>query len=121
MNSQNAPFAIRLLRWFCHPDLIEDVEGDLNELFEEKLGIHSSIKEKWLLWMDVLKLFRLGIMRPFEGNYQLNRYGMSKNYFKISMRSMARNRLFTSINVRACCQYVCGFVDDCVYFEFTVL
>jgi hypothetical protein len=28
---------LRFLHWFCHPDLIEDVEGDLMELYEENV------------------------------------------------------------------------------------
>ena len=29
--------ALRFFRWFCHPDYVEDIEGDLLERFEDKV------------------------------------------------------------------------------------
>ena len=36
MKRQPPLWADRFLVWFCRPDLLEDLQGDLYELFEEK-------------------------------------------------------------------------------------
>jgi len=35
-NIQPPRLPLRALRWFCSPELLEDVEGDLNELFRAR-------------------------------------------------------------------------------------
>ncbi len=35
--SQPPRWAQRLLRWYCRPDLLEDLQGDLNEYFARNL------------------------------------------------------------------------------------
>ncbi len=90
---------LRFFRWYCHPDYQEDIEGDLMERFENKVEEKGIKAAKWGIIKDVIQLFRPGIIRSLEGNYQLNQYSMFRNYFKTAYRSMARNSLFTVINV----------------------
>lgn len=49
--------------------------------------------------MDVLKLFRPGIIRNFEGTKKLNYYGMFKYNLKIAWRSAIRQKQFTLLNL----------------------
>lgn len=56
---------LHFLRWFCHPELIEDVEGDLFELYDKRL-LKSAKKARIWFWMDILLLFRPGIIRNLE-------------------------------------------------------
>ena len=49
--------------------------------------------------IDVLLLFRRGIIRPAEGYKNLNNYGMYKSYFKISWRNLVRNKVYSLINI----------------------
>ena len=37
MNSKQPKFAIRLLHWFCDSQYLEEVEGDLEEIFDDNL------------------------------------------------------------------------------------
>jgi putative ABC transport system permease protein len=100
MNDPTPPkLPLHLLRWFCQPDLLEDVEGDLNELFERAVEKKGMRKAKWTYIWEVLKLFRSGIIKPSEGTYRLNHYGMFKNYFKVSVRNLVRNKTYTTINL----------------------
>ncbi|NJN41643.1 MAG: hypothetical protein HC811_04805 [Flammeovirgaceae bacterium] len=46
-------FWLRFLRWFCSPAIVEDVEGDLIELFRARAANHPK-KAKWLFIRDVL-------------------------------------------------------------------
>ncbi|MEQ6122116.1 ABC transporter permease [Reichenbachiella sp. MALMAid0571] len=99
MKPQDSSFAIRFLRWFCHPDLLEDIEGDLNELYEKKVEEKGITTAKWFYFLEVVKLFRSEIIKNGEAYNRLNQYGMLKSYLKTSIRSIKRNMLFSGINV----------------------
>jgi len=36
MGKSPPKIALRLFRWFCDPEFVEDIEGDLLERFEKK-------------------------------------------------------------------------------------
>ncbi|MCG8387917.1 MAG: ABC transporter permease [Cytophagales bacterium] len=101
MNSQHRPpkLALRFLRWYCHPDYLEDIEGDLLERFEIRVASKGMTKARWGFTLDVIRLFRPGIIRPWEGYQQLNHYGMFRNYFKITCRNLLKQKLYAFINI----------------------
>ncbi len=90
---------LRFFRWFCHPKLHRYIEGDLLELYEERVKASGRRKANVRFALDVLLLFRPSIIKSPSATYQPNHYPIFKNYFKTSYRSMARNKLFTAINV----------------------
>lgn len=88
----------RLLRWFCHPDLLEDVEGDLAELYEER-SPKGKLKANLYLFADVMLLLRPGIIKNFQPfNYLIN-YAMITNYLKIARRYALRYKGYTILNM----------------------
>ena len=101
MIKQTKPPAVplRFFRWYCHPDYQEDIEGDLIERFERKVKEKGIRAAKWGLFKDVIRLFRPGIIRSWKGGYRLNQYDMFKNYFKITWRSLLKQKLYSSINI----------------------
>lgn len=90
---------LNFFRWFCHPSLMKYIEGDLIELYEERLQTIGKRKADWKFSVDVLLLFRPGIIRPVEGYKNLNNYGMYKSYFKIGWRNLFRNKGYSFINI----------------------
>lgn len=90
---------LRFFRWFCHPKLRDSIEGDLIELYEERKIKNGRLKANALFTLDVLLLFRPGIIKPIEGYQQLNTYSMYKSYFKISLRQLAKSKTFAAINI----------------------
>ena len=101
MKEKSAPpkYMIRFFRWFCHPDYLEDIEGDLLERFDHNAKEINYKTAKREFIRDILKLFRPEIIKPVEGTYRLNFYGMFKNYLKISWRNIAKNKVFSLINI----------------------
>ncbi|MEQ8906935.1 ABC transporter permease [Ekhidna sp.] len=90
-------WSLKFFRWFCHPDYVEDIEGDLFERFEKRTNKNRAAK--WLFTLDVLKLFRPGIIKPIKGSQKLNNYDMFKNYFKIGLRNIRRHKTFSALNI----------------------
>jgi len=91
--------ALRFFRWYCHPKLLKYIEGDLMELYEERVKAKGKRKADIRFIIDVLLLFRPGIIRPAEGYKQVNQYGMFKSYFKIGWRNLWKNKSYSFINI----------------------
>ncbi len=90
---------LRFFRWFCHPKLLKYIEGDLLELYGEQKDKSGKWKADLKFIVEVLLLFRPGIIRPTEGYNNLNTYGMYKSYFKIGWRNLIRNKGYSFINI----------------------
>ena len=120
MNKQPTPpqLPLRFFRWFCHPEYREDIEGDLLERFEKRVDEVGMAQAKRSFVLDVLKLFRPGLMRPFAGFNLFNRTGMFKNYLKIAFRVFGREKSYSLINISGlalgftCCLMIYLFIRD---------
>jgi len=99
--SETKPFKLflRFFRWFCHPKLRDHIEGDLIELYDERVKEKGKRKADLRFMIDVLLLFRRGIIKPTEGYKNLNTYGMYKSYFKIGWRNLLRHKGYSFINI----------------------
>ncbi len=86
-------------RWYCHPRLHKPIEGDLMELYYERLDEVGKRKADLLFIKDVLILFRKDIIRPAGGTYRLNFYGMLKHNLLITLRSFKRYQSTFWINL----------------------
>ncbi|MEQ8811837.1 MAG: permease prefix domain 2-containing transporter, partial [Imperialibacter sp.] len=99
MNNQPPKLPLSFFRWFCHPDCQEDIEGDLTERFEKRVGEKGAFVAKVFFWLEVLRLLRPDIIRPVEGAQRLNHYGMLKNHIKITLRYLKSHKAFAFINL----------------------
>jgi len=87
----------RFLRWFCKPDLLEDIEGDLMEDFNDHLETKGLRRARLLYSWGVIRFFRpFAIKQMSSSKFNII---MFRNYFKTALRSIARNKLFSFINV----------------------
>lgn len=92
-------WADRFLQWFCNDELLEQLQGDVHELFYWRLEEkgHSSAKRSFI-W-DVMRLFRWSNIKKKSKRQKLNNMGMIKNYFKIGMRNLWKQRMPSFINI----------------------
>ncbi len=108
---------LKFFRWFCDPEILEDLEGDLVELFEERAEKNPT-KARALFTRDILLMFRPGIIKNFEGHKNLNNYGMLKNYLKSAWRNLMKYKGFSTINIlslsigMASCMVIFLFIKD---------
>jgi putative ABC transport system permease protein len=90
---------IRFFRWYCHPKLFDHIEGDLMEVYQQRLNKVGKRKADLKFIIDVLLLFRPSIIKPIEGYKDLNNYDMIKNYLRIGLRNILKNKTFSAINI----------------------
>ncbi|HWA33690.1 MAG TPA: ABC transporter permease, partial [Cyclobacteriaceae bacterium] len=99
MKNNPPGFFLNFFRWFCHPKILDYIEGDLIEVYRVRLKKHGKRNADLRFMIDVLLLFRPGIIRPAEGHKSLTNYGMIKSYFKIGWRNLLRNKGYSFINI----------------------
>ncbi len=88
---------LQFLRWFCREEYLEEIEGDLTEVFIKQTE-NNPRKAKWKFAWSVSKYFRPEFMKSFK-SYQPNAYSMYKNYFTIGWRNLLRQKGFSFITI----------------------
>lgn len=98
-NIQPPRLFLRFFRWFCDPVMAEDIEGDLQEMFQREANGGNLSKAKIKFSISVLKLFRPGIIKKSQQSSFIQPAPMFKNYFITAVRSLMRNKGFSAINI----------------------
>ncbi|WP_276371137.1 ABC transporter permease [Chryseolinea sp. H1M3-3] len=98
-NSSPPKLFLKFFRWYCHPKLAKHIEGDLMEVYHEQLRIKGKTKADIQFVIDVLLLFRPGIVRSRGKYHALNNTAMFKNYVKIGWRNLLKNKGYSFINI----------------------
>ncbi|MEM9718361.1 MAG: permease prefix domain 2-containing transporter, partial [Bacteroidota bacterium] len=100
MKSPKPPkLALRLLRAFCRPDYLVDIEGDLRELFLRRVDQMGRRKAVRRLYKDIFFLFRPGIIKSVHHHLVFTHPIMLKNYLLITWRTMLRNPFYAVLNI----------------------
>ncbi|MEQ9300963.1 MAG: FtsX-like permease family protein [Cyclobacteriaceae bacterium] len=89
----------RLFQWLCKPDLFEELQGDLEEAFDENVETHGLRHARMTYRKEVLKMLRPSVIRFWQTPTFFNHTIMLKNYFKTSMRSLLKNPTSSFINL----------------------
>ncbi|MEO1053259.1 MAG: ABC transporter permease [Bacteroidota bacterium] len=88
----------RLLHWYCKPDLLEMIEGDIEEEFRLRYSKGRKLQAKWQYTVEVLRFFR-----PFaiRSTFVKNRIPMSinRNYLKVAFRSLKKDGTNSTLSV----------------------
>nr|MBX2874291.1 ABC transporter permease [Saprospiraceae bacterium] len=97
MNNHPPKLALRFLRWFCRADFIEEIEGNLLEIFESQFEGESRWSTLWFYWQVVLH-FRPDFIKPNPLMTLFSRSLLRHNLL-ISYRSFLRNKRSFFINL----------------------
>jgi len=93
-------WATLLLRSFCAAHLANELEGDLHELFEQRVKSAGVRQARWRYIKDVLSLMRPSLMKAKPGKYSNpSHIDMLQNYIRIAFRNLAKNRTYSAINI----------------------
>jgi putative ABC transport system permease protein len=91
-------WAERILEWYCKPQVLEDLQGDLNEYFMRNVNSKGKLRARLIYVLDVIKFFRPYTVRIPAFNL-LTQWIMIGSYIKTSGRNIMRNSLFSTINI----------------------
>lgn len=90
---------LKFLRFFLKAEYLEEIEGDMEELFYENAERYTVSKANRLYTWEIIKLLRPNLIRNLEFLYYLSQFSMFKNYFRISFRGLKKNPVNSFINV----------------------
>jgi putative ABC transport system permease protein len=98
--------ADRLFVWYCNRASLDDLHGDLKELFHQDVQRHSVFRARFLYWRRILSLiFSYAITSRKKAKayhyYSSSSFNpaMLTNYFKTATRNLAKNKFFTVLNI----------------------
>ena len=108
------------LAWYCRPELLEEIQGDIHEVFDircQTLGVSAA--KRGFIW-DVLRSFRLSTIKNISINLSS---AMFKNHCKVTLRHLSRQKFYTTIKVSgfalglACCLLILIFIRHELSFD----
>ncbi len=102
MESQITPpkWPVRFLQFILKADYLEEIQGDMEEVFQDNLENGTSPKRaKWRFILDTLKLIRPNLLRNSKWMLRLNFITMTLNNLKIAFRALVKHKTHTAINL----------------------
>lgn len=87
------------LRWFCRPELLEDIEGDLIERYQIRITRDGVSKANHYFLKQVFLLFRPGIIKHPRLPFLRNHSDMLKKYFQYTARQLLNAKNYAVINI----------------------
>ncbi len=90
---------LRLFKAFCNPSIHRYVEGDLIEIYQQRRRTSGVLTANLRFALDVILLFRPGIIRSIQLDHSPIQHAMLKNYFTVALRHLLKYRVFSSINI----------------------
>ncbi|MBD2753489.1 permease prefix domain 2-containing transporter [Spirosoma validum] len=98
--TQPPRFADRLLKLFCSPHRLEEVQGDLHEEFAWQVRRVGERRARWRYWRDVLGFLKPRFVKRVAEPYSNpSNIDMLRNYLKIALRNLVRHKVYSAINI----------------------
>ncbi|MDW3193382.1 MAG: ABC transporter permease [Cytophagales bacterium] len=97
MSKTPPKFPFRLFRWYCDPDIVDDIEGDLLERYEHHYQYRQGAS--WLLLRDVLLLFRPGIIGSGRRHQKAGLWSFFGFFLKVGWRNTKQANSFSMYNI----------------------
>ena len=94
--------ATQFLRWYCRSELLDEVEGDLYELFQRRVEEKGLWKAKVLYSLNVLTFLHPDYIQR-RRYYPTNHMAMLKNYFTIAWRNLLKQKAYSTLNIIGLC------------------
>lgn len=102
MNEISPPkLADQFFEWYCRNELQETIQGDLHEQFFQEVDSKGLFKANLKYWLNVFRFInRHTLSRSSSERYNhLTSFSMLKNYVLVTLRSLKKNLVFSSINI----------------------
>ncbi|HZB15322.1 MAG TPA: ABC transporter permease [Chryseolinea sp.] len=120
MSVQPPRYALRFLRWFCREDFLDEIEGDLIELFEKQYN-NSPRQARWNFFITVVRHFRPEYLKIFhKRNHRMSEFNLTMvlNYLSFALRNLRKRTAFSLINVVGLSTGICACLVLLRYIDF---
>src|SRR5688572_21193446 len=87
---------LKFLRFFVKKEYVEEIEGDMEEIFYTNVEQLSHRKAKRIYAWEMLKLLRPILLKNLKQSPTFNQYAMYKNYFKIAWRNLIKKKAYST-------------------------
>jgi ABC-type antimicrobial peptide transport system permease subunit len=111
-------WADRFLEWYCNPKILEQIQGDVHELYHWRVEKKGNKNANTAFIWDVMRFFRWrNIKNSNTQKQQFNNTAMFKNYMKIGWRNLTNQKVPSLINIFglscaiACCLVAYLFIE----------
>lgn len=118
-NDMHPPqWPLKLLRRLLKDEYLEEIEGDMEEIFLDNVEQFSLPQAKRMYIWEMLKLLRPILLKNFKSSPTFNTSAMYKNYLKVAYRNLIKKKAYSFINISglalgiACCVLIFMFVRD---------
>ncbi|MBY0436420.1 MAG: permease prefix domain 2-containing transporter [Cyclobacteriaceae bacterium] len=118
MSKAGQSWAIGLLRSFCPPHLLEEVEGDLIQKYNRDVKVFGERRAKWKLVWNVIRFFRPGIILRNKFSTEHNQLPMFKNYFITSLRHIRKSKTNFAFKLGGLSLAIFSFLAIAIYVAF---
>ena len=88
-------YALRFLRWFCREEYLEEIEGDLVEMYEKQQE-HAPHLAKWNFLIRVLFHLHPAYIKSLTTFHSMTLFN---HYIKISWRNLLKDKGYSLINI----------------------
>ena len=89
----------RLLRLFIHGEYLEEIEGDLEEVFYDDLETYTSKEAKRRYNLGVMKLFRLSLLKNLKWIYKIGLIVTIMRTIRLAFRNLIKFKTHSAINL----------------------
>jgi len=100
MNIHPPKWADRFLKWYCTPELLEEIQGDAHELYYERLEQEGKKRADWKYAFDIIRFCRWSNVKTPNEMHKPNYLDILwRLNFKIVLRNAAQNKFIFSVKM----------------------
>ncbi|MEQ9425288.1 MAG: permease prefix domain 2-containing transporter [Cyclobacteriaceae bacterium] len=92
-------WARKFLHWYCDPELVEEIDGDLLETFREIVKTKGERRAKWNYILNTVLFLRPFAVKNKKKQFTPNHLAMLKNYIVVAYRSLIKKVGYSLINI----------------------
>lgn len=98
-NPMPPKWPLRLLRFILKEEYLEEIEGDMEEIFQDNLALHAPKKARRLYSLETLKLIRPSLLKRISSNHLIIHHDMFRHNLTITLRNFSRHKASFFINL----------------------
>ena len=93
------PFLVRFFRWYCKDERFEELHGDLEELYLDRVAEVGKARALFYYTWDVLRCCQPYAWKKRKRQLNSTVGFMLKNYFRIAVRHLLRQPGYAALNI----------------------